>query len=62
MGKAAGAAGKSWELVREGRLHEIWRCGATQISVPRHREINELTATGILKTLEGDLGIDWWKK
>lgn len=62
IGITADAAGKSWLLVRQGQSHEIWRCGPTQISVPRHREINELTVTGILRSLEGELGKDWWKK
>jgi len=49
-------------MERQGKRHEIWRCGSTTFPVPRHREINELTAVGILKDLEGELGKDWWKR
>jgi hypothetical protein len=62
IGLEADATGKAWQLIRQGHSHEIWRCGAAQISVPRHREINELTAIRIFKNLEGELGSDWWKK
>lgn len=40
-------------LVREGARHTIYRVGDRQVSVPRHREINDLTAQGILKAAEG---------
>jgi len=36
-------------LKREGGSHEIWTNGTIAITVPRHRELNELTAKGILK-------------
>lgn len=29
-----------------GAAHDIWRCGSIQVSIPRHREINEYTPTG----------------
>ena len=35
-------------LVREGRNHEMWRIGNARLVIPRHREINERTAQGIL--------------
>jgi hypothetical protein len=57
---AANAAGVNWELVGQGN-HEIWRCGTTMVTIPRHVEINELTARNILKTLDVELGKDWWK-
>lgn len=31
------------------------------ISIPRHRELNELTARAILTVLEEKLGEDWWR-
>lgn len=37
------------DLVRQGANHEIWRIGGERIVVPRHREVNELTAEGILR-------------
>jgi len=43
-----------WAFLREGGKHEIWTNGDDQIPVPRHREINENTARGILKRAERD--------
>lgn len=40
------------EHVRSGK-HAIYRLGDLTIPVPRHREINELTARQILKDAEG---------
>ncbi len=37
------------ELVREGGQHTIYRVGGNLVSVPRHREMNELTAKGIIR-------------
>jgi mRNA interferase HicA len=59
--EAARAADVEWTMERQGKQHEIWRCGATKVSVPRHREINELTAHGICKDLDDELGKDWWR-
>jgi mRNA interferase HicA len=39
-------------FVRQGGEHEIYRVGNKQIAVPRHREINEITARNILKTAD----------
>ncbi len=61
ISRAATAAGVDWSEVREGKEHTIFRIGTLQISVPRHREINELTAEGILKDTEGELGEGWWR-
>ena len=51
----------AWNLERRGSRHDLWKCGETVVTIPRHREINELTATGIMKTLERELGEDWWR-
>lgn len=59
--KAATKQGASFDLVREGGKHTIYRCGSTQVTVPRHREVNELTARGIMADLEDELGSGWWK-
>jgi mRNA interferase HicA len=61
IGRAAKKAEKFFGLQREGGNHEIWLCGTSRIVVPRHGEINELTARGILKDLEIELGKDWWR-
>ena len=39
-----------WELEREGGNHSIWSKKGVRLSVPRHKEINELTAKGILRS------------
>jgi mRNA interferase HicA len=58
---AAREAGKDFTLVREGGSHSIFRCGRQNVVVPRHLEINELTARRIMRDLDDELGRDWWK-
>jgi predicted RNA binding protein YcfA (HicA-like mRNA interferase family) len=58
---AAKASDVTWEFVRQGGSHEVWRCGTRSVTVPRHREINEHTARGIMKSLDTELGVDWWR-
>ncbi|MGB9006709.1 MAG: hypothetical protein WCB96_13380 [Candidatus Aminicenantales bacterium] len=43
-----------WTISRRGRRHDIWARGEYELAVPRHREINEHTATAILRTAEGE--------
>ncbi|MBI4403424.1 MAG: type II toxin-antitoxin system HicA family toxin [Deltaproteobacteria bacterium] len=38
-----------WYLKRQGGSHEIWTNGEKVESIPRHQEINEITARTILK-------------
>ncbi|MBI3535519.1 MAG: type II toxin-antitoxin system HicA family toxin [Deltaproteobacteria bacterium] len=38
-----------WSFLREGGNHEIWTNGVDTEAVPRHSEINENTAKGIIK-------------
>jgi mRNA interferase HicA len=38
-----------WSFLREGGNHAIWQKDGKTLSIPRHKEINELTAKGILK-------------
>lgn len=45
----ATSADLALEFVREGANHEIWRIGSERIVIPRHREVNERTAEGILR-------------
>ncbi|MFE9206597.1 type II toxin-antitoxin system HicA family toxin [Micromonospora sp. NPDC007230] len=51
IGKAAADAGTTFEKVREGGSHTIYRYGSQNVVIPRHKEINENTARGILRTL-----------
>ncbi len=62
IGRAAKRKQLAWSKEREGKRHEIWRCGSTEFPVPRHKEINEMTAEAIMKDLEDELGEDWWRK
>lgn len=61
VSKAAKAKGKTFELVRNVGNHDIWQCGNTKVPVPRHTEVVEYTAEGIMKALEDELGERWWK-
>jgi len=49
IAKAAAARGIEFVLVREGGGHSIYRYGSQNVVIPRHREINEMTARGILR-------------
>ena len=42
------------ELVREGANHTLYRVNGNPVTIPRHREINELTAKTILRDAKGD--------
>ena len=57
--RAARHANIEFELFREGGSHSIFRCGTTTVVVPRHSEINELTARAIMKDLDSELGQGW---
>jgi predicted RNA binding protein YcfA (HicA-like mRNA interferase family) len=59
--KAAKAKGIRFEQVRQRGSHERWVCGNTAVTIPHHSEVNELTAAGICKTLEAELGEGWWR-
>lgn len=41
-----------WGLLRQGSNHEVWSYGGFRVVIPRHNEINELTAAGILQAIE----------
>jgi predicted RNA binding protein YcfA (HicA-like mRNA interferase family) len=36
-------------LIRHGGSHDIYRVGDVQVTIPRHNEINEITAKAIIK-------------
>jgi mRNA interferase HicA len=38
-----------WLLDRQGGAHEVWRKGERTLAIPRHVEVNELTARAILR-------------
>ena len=43
-----------WRFVRHGGRHDIWTDGEHEVVVPRHSEINEYTARGILRFAKGE--------
>ena len=59
---AAKDAGVEFDLVTEGKKHSKFECGGEPVTVPRHNEINEYTAEGILKGLDKVFGEGWWRK
>jgi hypothetical protein len=61
IAKAARAAGVDFSQIRDTGRHSIYRCGDVIFPVPRHNEINEFTAQGIVKDLESVLGVGWWR-
>jgi len=38
-----------WRFLRHGTRHDVWTDGENKTEIPRHREINEITAKNILK-------------
>jgi hypothetical protein len=60
IGEAAGTRGRVWRLDRQGADHEVWALDGREITIPRHREIKELTARAILRQLEEEFGRRWW--
>ena len=49
--RAAANSGTRFDLVRQGGNHTIYRYGSQNVVIPRHKEINELTAKSILRDL-----------
>jgi mRNA interferase HicA len=48
----ARATGTDLLFVREGANHEVWAIAGERLVIPRHREINELTARAIIRRAE----------
>lgn len=59
--EAAKAQDVSFEKQRQKGSHEVWRCGSTPVVIPKHNEVNEITAENICKSLEPELGERWWR-
>lgn len=45
----------------EGGKHTKFYIDGKRVIVPRHNEINEMTAQAILKQCEPIFGKDWWR-
>lgn len=61
ISRAAADRGIDFGELRQGGSHTIYRCGGQNVTVPRHNEINEMTARGIMRDLEDQLGEGWWR-
>ena len=62
ISRAAMEAGFPWVMVREGGNHSIFTLRDTAVQIPRHRDIDELTARAVMKHLEKELGAKWWNR
>jgi len=49
-----------WHLHRQGSSHEVWTNGEHIITVPRHKEIREITARMILRAATMNRGSRKW--
>lgn len=49
LAQGADEQGVTFEFVREGHAHTVFRFDGRNVIVPRHREIAEGTARGILR-------------
>jgi mRNA interferase HicA len=38
-----------WYFLRRGGKHDVWTNGELETTVPRHREINEMTARAVIQ-------------
>ena len=56
LNAVANSNGLLLELVREGGNHTIYRVGAYQFTVARHREVPEETAKGMLRRVAQEKG------
>lgn len=45
-----------WWKYAEDSSHEKWTNGSLKTTVPRHRDINEITAKSILKLAKNNIG------
>lgn len=52
LDRIARGQGEALEEVREGGSHTIYRVGTKSFPIPRHNEINEITAKSIIKQIE----------
>lgn len=59
--KAAKSSGLIFIYDRAGGNHDVYKLDGKPIPIPRHNEINEMTAEGIYKQAESKLGKRWWK-
>jgi len=52
----------AWRGGSFGKERELWQCGDTKVTIPRHWEVNGLTAVAIFKALDRELGRTWWRR
>jgi hypothetical protein len=59
--RRARTVGLTFEIERQGREHEIWRCGWVEVAIPRHRVVSPGTTERTFRDLEPVLGEGWWR-
>lgn len=47
--------GVPFQMLRQGANHELWIFNGQRLTIPRHTEINQLTAKGIISDAEQTL-------
>jgi mRNA interferase HicA len=62
IARAANRTGAEWRLVRDRGDHEVWSLDGVLVVVPRHREVNDMTALHIHLDLDCILGPRWWRR
>ena len=53
LAQLAKANGVEFTFVRNGGSHDVWTFNGANIAIPRHNEVNEMTARTIIKTARG---------
>lgn len=61
INEAAKDADLEWAFLREGGKHTVYTLDGIRIPIPRHNEIVEGTAEGIMKDCQEKLGEGWWR-
>ena len=59
--KQARSQGVAFGELREGSKHTIYTLDGVRLVIPRHRDINEITAESIYSDAEVKLGKGWWR-
>lgn len=53
--------GLSWELVRAGANHDIYRLDGLMIPIARHTDFGRRYVEKVLRECEVKLGKGWWR-
>jgi len=59
--KAAKSQGLTFDYLRAGGRHDVYRCGSVTIAIPRHDEIGPKLEFELRVAMEPLLGKRWWR-